>query len=86
MSICWIRRLPSALSAIFVVVSVAWAEDSPNSDTGAPLTPAQLKVAIANMLRFEAGGTLESAQATCLVGDENSGQRLKSRIVFTRPG
>jgi len=50
MSICWIRRLPYALSATFLAMSVAWAQDQPNSDTGAPSTPAQLKLAVANML------------------------------------
>ena len=50
MSICWIRRLPYALSATFLAISVAWAQDTPNSDAGAPLTPAQLKLAVANML------------------------------------
>ena len=50
MSICWIRRLPSALSATFFAISFAWAQDLSNSDADGPLTPAQLKLAVANML------------------------------------
>jgi hypothetical protein len=50
MSRCRIKRFPPALCITFLAVSVAWAQDLPNSDTGAPLTPMQLKVAVANML------------------------------------